>query len=141
MGMDLTPAGVFAQVIEEGFNQGRLDRLADIVAADLIEHQVGAGSGIEGLRALIASLREPFPDLRLEIKSTATDGDVVWARIRARGTNTGPFGGRPATGRTMDIAVIDIARVVNGRLVEHWGVADRLTMMTQLGLTDSRQLS
>jgi len=41
----------------------------------------------------------------------------------------------------MDITVIDIARVVNGRLVEHWGVADRLTMLTQMGIPIGQQPS
>lgn len=132
--MTTAPDQVFGRLIREGFNQGHLDGLSEIVADDLIEHQVGAESGREGLEALIAGLREPFPDLHLEIQATATDGDVVWARIRARGTNTGPMRGRPPTGRSMDITVIDVARVVGGRIVEHWGVADRLTMLTQLGV-------
>jgi predicted ester cyclase len=128
------PSQVFRQVIEEGFNLGRLDGLSAIVAPDLIEHQAGADAGLDGLKRLIASLREPFPDLHLDIQATTTDGDVVWARIRARGTNTGAMRGRPPTGRSIDITVIDIARVVDGRLVEHWGVADRLTMLQQMGL-------
>jgi predicted ester cyclase len=134
--MDTTPgpAAVFERVIEMGFNQGKLESLADIVAPDLIEHQRGADPGSDGLRALIRGLREPFPDLHLEIEATATAGDTVWARIRARGTNTGTLWGRPATGAAMDITVIDVARVVDGRLVEHWGVADRLGMLQQLGL-------
>jgi len=135
------PEHVFRRLIDVGFNGGDLDALAEIVADDLIEHQAGAQSGLEGLRSLIAGLREPFPDLRLEIQATASDGEVVWARIRARGTNTGPLYGRPPSGRSMDITVIDIARVVDGRLVEHWGVADRLTMLTQMGIQKGRQPS
>lgn len=129
----VNPAQAFEKLIEDGFNRGHLDSLAEIVAPDLIEHQVGAEPGLDGLKALITSLREPFPDLRLEIEASMSDGDLVWARIRARGTNTGVLWGRPPTGRTMDITVIDVARVVDGRIVEHWGVADRLTMLRQLG--------
>jgi predicted ester cyclase len=136
-----TPAEVFSRVIQEGFNEGKLASLSEIVAPDLIENQVGANPGVDGLRALITSLRDPFPDLRLEIESTVTEGDVFWARIRARGTNTGPLRGTPPSGRSMDITVIDIARVVNGRLVEHWGVADRLTMLTQMGISIGHQPS
>jgi predicted ester cyclase len=128
------PALVFRQIIEDGFNHGRLDSLADVVADDLIEHQLGAESGLTGLQSLIRGLREPFPDLHLEIQDAVTSGDMVWARIRARGTNTGSLWGRPATGASMDITVIDIARVVDGKLVEHWGVADRLGMLQQLGV-------
>ena len=135
----LGPETVFAQLIEEGFNLGRLDALSDLVAPDLIEHQLGAESGLDGLKALIRGLREPFPDLHLAIEATTTTGDTVWARIRARGTNTGSLWGRPATGASMDITVIDVARVVDGRLVEHWGVADRLGMLQQLGIGPGRR--
>jgi predicted ester cyclase len=133
------PEAVFARVIEQGFNQGLLESLSEIVASDLVEHQLGAASGIDGLKALIRSLREPFPDLHLAIEATATTGDTVWARIRARGTNTGSLWGRPATGASMDITVIDVARVVDGRLAEHWGVADRLGMLQQLGIGPGRR--
>lgn len=129
-----TPEQAFRQIIEDGFNRGDLDSLAEIVAPDSVEHQVGSGPGIDGLRALITELRTAFPDLHLEIQDTTTSGDLVWARIRSRGTNTGPMHGRPATGASMDITVIDIARVVDGLIVEHWGVADRLTMLQQLGV-------
>jgi predicted ester cyclase len=42
--------------------------------------------------------------------------------------------GMPGTGRRIDVTVIDIARIVDGRLVEHWGVADRLAVAQQIGL-------
>jgi predicted ester cyclase len=128
------PEQVFRRLVEDGFNHGRLDRLSEVVATDLIENQVGAAAGLTGLKALITGLRDPFPDLNLEIQSSVTDGELVWARIRARGTNTGSWRGRPPTGRSMDITVIDVVRVVHGRIVEHWGVADRLTMLTQIGI-------
>ncbi len=120
-------------VIERGFNNGDLDGLEAFVAPDMVEHQHGATSGIDGLRALITELRTSFPDLHLEIQDTATSGDTAWFRIRSTGTNDGPIWGRPATGRPIDITVIDVMRVVDGRMVEHWGVADRLAMLTQIG--------
>jgi len=120
-------------VIERGFNNGDFDGLEALVAPDMIEHQDGATSGIDGLRALITELRTAFPDLHLEIQDTAISGDTAWFRIRATGTNDGPIWGRPATGRPMDITVMDVLRFSDGRMVEHWGVADRLAMLKQIG--------
>jgi predicted ester cyclase len=130
----VTPAAVFREIIERGFNAGDLEALDALVAPDAIEHQEGAQSGIEGLRGLITELRTAVPDLHLEIEDQATSGETTWARIRATGTNAGPLFGRPATGRPIAITVIDIVRVVDGRMVEHWGVADRLAMLKQVGL-------
>ncbi len=115
------------------FNHGDFDGLEAVVAPAMIEHQDGASSGIDGLRALIMELRTAFPDLYLEIQDTATSGDTTWLRFRATGTNDGPIWGRPATGRSIDITVIDIIRIAEGRMVEHWGVADRLAMLKQIG--------
>ena len=120
-------------VIERGFNNGDLDGLEEYVADDIVEHQDGATSGIDGLRALITELRSQFSDLHLEIQDTATSGDRVWLRIRSTGTNDGPLWGRPATGRPIDITVMDVMRVADGRMVEHWGVADRLAVLKQVG--------
>jgi predicted ester cyclase len=120
-------------VIERGFNHGDLEGLDAFVASDIIEHQDGATSGIDGLRALIIELRTQFSDLHLEIQDTATSGDTVWFRIRATGTNDGPIWGRAATGRPIDITVMDVMRVDDGRMVEHWGVADRLAVLKQIG--------
>ena len=52
-----------------------------------------------------------------------------------RGTATGPFFG-PPSGRPVDFTVIDVARIVGGRIVEHWGVPDRFAMLAQTGILD-----
>ncbi len=54
--------------------------------------------------------------------------------MKARGTNLGPLNGGPPTGRSFEIDVIDVVRVGDGRIVEHWGVPDRLGQMMQLGV-------
>ena len=129
-----TPEAVIRELIDVGFNRGDLDALVEIVAPDSVEHQVGSNGGIDGLRALITELRTAVPDLHLVIEDLVTDGDKVWVRMRSKGTNTGPMRGRPPSGHPIEVNVFDIARVVDGRIVEHWGVADRLTMLQQMGV-------
>ncbi len=124
----------FRQAIERGWNQGDLAAIDELFAADHVEHQVGIEPGREGVKGSIRYLRTAFPDLHLTIESTVADGDRVWTRISATGTHQGPFMGAPATGRLFRIDVIDIVRVVDGRIVEHWGVADRLSLVQQLGV-------
>jgi len=124
----------FRQAIERGWNQGDLAAMDELFAADHVEHQVGIEPGREGVKGSIRYLRTAFPDLHLTIESTVADGDRVWTRISATGTHLGPFMGAPATGRPFRIEIIDIVRVVDGRIVEHWGVADRLSVVQQLGI-------
>ncbi len=125
------------RLIEEGFNRGELDVADALVAPDMVEHQdfgPDHASGPEGVKAVIASLRRAFPDFHLAIDDLAVRGDTVWLRMTGTGTNEGPFMGHPPTGRPMQTAVFDALRVQDGRIVEHWGVPDRLGVLFQLGL-------
>lgn len=127
--------GVFHRLIDEGFNKGNLAALDELFAPNFIEHQDGiVPPNIEGVKGAIVSLRTPFPDLKLTIEEIAASGGKTWARITGRGTHQAPFMGRPPTGKSFAITVIDICRFENGKIVEHWGVADRLSLMGQLGL-------
>jgi steroid delta-isomerase-like uncharacterized protein len=125
---------VLRRVIEEGFGKGNLAALDGVVAPTYIEHQSGLPPTREGLKAVITELRRIFPDLTFTIEDMTTDGDKVWGHFRARGTHRGAMMGLPPTGKTMEITVIDIIRVQDGRLVEHWGVPDRFSQLEQLGL-------
>jgi predicted ester cyclase len=135
--MDAAPETVARRLIEEGFTQGELDVCDELTSPELVEHQdfgPNHAPGAEGVKAVIASLHRAYSDFRLEIRDLTVDGDIVWLRLRGSGTNDGPFMGHPPTGRRMEIDVFDALRVVDGRIVEHWGVPDRLGALRQLGL-------
>ena len=83
---------------------------------------------------MISSLRRAFSDFHLAIDDLAVDGDKVWLRMTGTGTSDGSFMGHPPTGRRMRTDVFDVVRVKEGRIVEHWGVPDRLNTLFQLGL-------
>lgn len=124
----------------EIMSTGDLAELDELVAEDLVEHAPippGFPSGREGVKAFMAEYRKAFPDLRMTIDKYLEQGDVGCAVLRATGTNTGPLMGQPATGKPIDMTMVDIVRVVDGRAVEHWGLSDDLGMLTQLGLADS----
>ena len=125
----------FRRAIDEGWNQGNLEAIDELFAPDFVEHQPGIAPGREGVKGSIRALRAAFPDLHLAVEDAAAAGDRClaappWHRHARR-----PVHGRcPATGRRIDITVIDVVRVADGRLVEHWGVADRLSVAQQIGL-------
>jgi len=73
------------------------------------------------------------PDMHFTIEDSIVDGDRVWVRVRGRGTNTGAFFG-PPSGQPVDITVFDQARVVDGRILEHWGMPDRFALLAQTGV-------
>lgn len=126
---------VMRSVINEGFNKGNLDALDDLFAPDFQEHQAGmVPPNLDGVKGAITFLRSVFPDLTLTIQDSAAAGDTVWVRIKACGTHRGSIMGQPPTGRPFEITVIDVGRFRDGKMIEHWGVADRFHQMEQLGL-------
>jgi steroid delta-isomerase-like uncharacterized protein len=124
----------FRRAIDEGWNKGNIEAIDELFAPDFVEHQSGIAPGRDGVKGSIQSLRTAFPDLHLQVEDAIAEDDTVWLRLHATGTHEGPFMGMPATGRRIELTVIDIARLVDGRLVEHWGVADRLSVAQQIGL-------
>ncbi len=123
------------QLLTKVFSQGDYSVLDELVAPDYIEHQNGSqGIGPEAVRRTAAGLRASFPDLHLEIQGAIADEDTVWVRVQGKGTDTGGVAGRPPSGRRIEVDVIDIVRFRDdGLMSEHWGVADRLGMLQQVG--------
>ena len=135
--MSTSPEAVVRRLIEEGFNEGNLEVVEELNAPELVEHQFYGPQhpgGADGVKAVVTSLRNAFSDFHLAIEDLAVDGDKVWIRMTGSGTNDGSFMGNAPTGRPMKTDVLDICRVVDGRIVEHWGVPDRLSVLFQLGL-------
>jgi predicted ester cyclase len=129
----------FRRLIDVGFTRGDLTIVDELVAPGCVEHQRGNRDGSEGVKEVIRTLHRWMSDFSLTIEDLVTDGDMVWSRTRARGVNTGEFMGNAPTGRLVELDVIDIARFEDGKVVEHWGIADQLGMMLQLGLAPGRQ--
>lgn len=130
---------VLERIFDEGFATGNDAIVDEICSPDLVEHQFGlAGGGAEAIAHVKAAIRDvhrAVPDITFTIEDAVESGDVIWVRVRGRGTATGPFFG-PPSGRPIDIMVIDVARVADGRITEHWGVPDRFAMLAQTGVLD-----
>ncbi len=77
---------------------------------------------------------EGFPDLHLEVLASVADEGMVAQRIMFTGTHTGPFRGLPPTGRKVRFSGLEINRMADGRVAEHWFQLDSVTLFEQLGL-------
>jgi predicted ester cyclase len=129
----------FRRLIDDGFTRGDLGVVDELVAPECVEHQRGNRSGADGAKEVIRTLHRWMSDFSLTIEEVADAGDVVWSRNRARGVNTGSVMGHPPTGQVVEIDVIDIVRFEDGKVVEHWGIADQMGLMLQLGLMPGRE--
>jgi steroid delta-isomerase-like uncharacterized protein len=118
-------------------NAGDIDGFGDLLADDFVEHEElpGLEPGKEGVKAFFRMYRAAFPDLQMSPEDVIASGDKVVTRARATGTHQGEFMGMPATGRRIDVQLVDIVRFDDDGLGrEHWGVFDTMTMMQQLGV-------
>ncbi len=117
-------------------NAGDLDGFGAMLADDFVEHEEtpGLAPTKEGTLEFFRIYRAAFPDMRLDPLDVIASGEKVVVRARATGTHQGEFMGLPATGRSIDVPLIDILRFGDdGLALEHWGVLDAMTMMQQLG--------
>jgi predicted ester cyclase len=69
----------------------------------------------------------------LPLQDSVAEGEKVLVRLRVKRTHTGAFGDMDATGRQIDIGVLDLFQIRGGVLVEHWALLDKLGMLKQLG--------
>ena len=126
------------RLIEDGFNNDRLDSIDAIVHPDLVVHApMPTGGGAEGWKQALAAVRQGFPDGRVEIDDWAEIGDRIYRRWSFSGTNTGAFMGMPPTGRAVSLSGVDIERFDEDKIVEHWSFWDRMLLLEQLGLAPS----
>ena len=121
----------------ELISAGEIDGFGDLIADDFVEHQE-ALPGMEptkgGVKQLFQVLRAAFPDLHMEPHDVLVSGHKAVARVSATGTHRGEFMGMPASGRGVNVQLIDIIRFGDDGLArEHWGIFDQMAMMQQLG--------
>lgn len=119
----------------EVWNKGNLTRIDTIFAPNCIEHRRGRQfeEKPEDIKADVMKWRQGYSDYENEIGDILADGDKVAVRFRFRGTNDGPFGEEPPTGRTIEATEIVIWRLENGRVVEKWEEFDSVGFLQQLG--------
>ena len=97
---------------EAGLNKKDFEAASKYFGPKYIQHNPGAPDGIEGFKSFVGFLRDKFPNSHSEIKKVFAEGDFVVLHVHAVR--------EPATrGR----AIVDIFRLENGKIVEHWDVA------------------
>jgi steroid delta-isomerase-like uncharacterized protein len=119
----------------EEFKTGGDESVSDELRSPrFVNHSAPAGAptGPEAGKAAFRAMRAAFPDLHVTIEDMLADGDRVVTRQTFAGTHRGEWMGVPATGRAVSWAVIDIVRLEDGLLVDHWAVADLHGLLAQL---------
>ena len=123
------------KMFEDVLNGRNLDLLDEVATSDYVEHNPlpGQRTGIAGIRDRYTMVLTAF-DPHFTIDDVIAEGDKVVLRWTNSGTHVGEFLGMPPTGRSYRIPGVEIWRVENGKLAEHWDVVDVFGQLQQLGL-------
>jgi steroid delta-isomerase-like uncharacterized protein len=121
----------------ERINAGDIAGFGDLMADDFVEHEIvepGTPPTKDGVLAFFETLRTSFPDMHMAAEDVIAADDKTVARVTLTGTHRGEFAGVPPTDKAVEVKMIDIMRFDDAGLIcEHWGVADMLSLMQQLG--------
>ena len=126
----------FFQKFIDGMNAQGISFSDELLDANYIEHdpEPGVPPGIDGIKQMMSMSYSAFPDLKATINQLVAEGDLVAGHMTTEGTPTGEFMSIPASGKKISITEMHMVRIANGKAVEHWGLANAMAMMQQLGV-------
>jgi len=129
--------------VDEVQSGGNIDLVDEICSPEFVNHSAPPGipADREGIKIITAMFRRAFPDSYFTVEDMVAEGDKVATRKTFHGTHGGEFMGIPPSGRSVSMGLIDIVRISDGRVVEHWSMGDTLGMMQQLGVIPSGEPS
>lgn len=125
-----------ARGLYAAMNDHDVNRMMAVMTKDIVDHEMSSQlpPGRDGVQQWFGTLFEAFPDMSATLEDIICEGDRCACRVRMQGSQQGEFMGIPATRRAVDIEVIDIIRMQDGMIAEHWGLSDDARMLRQLGV-------
>ncbi len=127
---------IVKRFVEEYQGENDLDVLYEVVSADLVNRTPmfpNAPGGPIEVKTIFDMFRAAFADFAVEIIDQVAEDDKVVTYKAFSGVHRGDFMGIAPTGRPVRFTVIDIIRLRDGQVVEHWGMVDQLGLLQQLG--------
>jgi steroid delta-isomerase-like uncharacterized protein len=132
---------VLDRLNEEVLRQGHADAIDELTTGDFVEHNPppGVPGDREGFKSFVRYLHQAFADQLHTVYDQLADGDRVVERWSMTATHVGEFLGIPPTGRRVTLTGIDISRLEDGRIAEHWIECDLLGLLEQLGAAPAQE--
>lgn len=130
---------ILREIMENGFENANFEVIDRYVSEAFIDHQFGARHGREGIKGIIKELHSGLSNLHYTLQKSIEDGELVWTHYKATAIHSGAFMHMPPSEKSISIDIIDIARIENGLMVEHWGIPDRFAAMMQLGVFNKKE--
>ena len=121
---DVPGSAAVVRAIVDARQRGDLEAALRLIAPESLDQ--GERATREDWRRKWELMRAGSPDMEVVTVQSIEDGEWVANRYAIRGTHTGDFFGQPPTGQRFETRGMDMIRVRDGRLVEHWAFAEPL---------------
>ena len=128
--------GLIKRFYTEVIGDGNLSLIDELVSDDFVDHDPmpGQSPAKDGVAFFVNTMRAAFPDLRAKTtEPVLVDGNLEAQYVVLTGTHQGELMGVAASGRSVEFSGVDIIRIEGGKVVEHWGATDTMTLMQQIG--------
>jgi steroid delta-isomerase-like uncharacterized protein len=122
----------------KAWNEGNLSLFDEVLSPECVRHHVDISEdiiGIEAIKEYVTSTRSAYPDFNVTLDELIISEDHTIGRWTVTGTNTGPMGDSPPTGKKVKYSGVEVARIVDGKTIESWIYYNMAATMIQLGYT------
>jgi len=121
--------------IDEIVNTGDTENISEFIHTNYIDHNDKENNitGIDGALAHVKSVRSTYTDLNVTIEQQICEGDNVVTHFIGKATHSGEWLGMKPTNREITIHGVKIDRFNNNKIVEHWGMANSLEALVEIG--------
>ena len=123
--------------VNDVFVNHDLSHLDSYMRDDYIQHNPDVPQGKKGFIDFFKQTFKAIPDFKYTLKKIVAESDLVMIYCTTSGTHTGgEWLGKQATGNKLDFNVVDIFRIQDGMIAEHWDVADTFELFKQVGIIE-----
>ena len=129
-------AAIGRRWFEQVWNLHNVDAADQLATADCKAYGHAPNNeaiGIPQFKEFARSVLAAFPDIKVSVEETISEGDRCVLRWRAEMTHSGEFAGASATGHKVSVHGISIMRFEGGKVAEGWDNWDQLGLLTQIG--------
>lgn len=124
---------LMSEFAQQVFVNKELSNLSAYMHEDYIQHNPFVAQGSEGFKTFFNNWFTAIPDFNYELKNIIANEDFIWVYGSYSGTHSNEWLGIPASHAEYQFDAVDIFRVENGKLAEHWDVMDLYSLFKQLG--------
>ncbi len=129
---------------EQVWNQRNVDAADQLAASDCKAHGHAPDDQVVGIpefKNFARGVLAAFPDIKIVVEETISEGDRSVIRWRADMTHSAVFAGAPASGKKVTVRGISLMRFENGKIAEAWDNWDQLGLLTQIGALPATNLA